>query len=184
VRITGGEFRGRQIKLPPSRVVRPLSGKVCQALFNVVGSPAGWAVLDVYAGTGAVGFEAASRGAAMVEAIEANRTVARTIEENARSLGLDWSYVLNVMTAETWLAQPNNQLSPEQLQRYDLIVADPPYSKLDPEVLERLGRFLKPYGVMAVSHSSKRPSPVLESLVLAQAKQYGDSALSFYRRDT
>ena len=179
VRISSGSLGGRYIQQPPDRITRPLTDKVRQALFNVLGPLEGAAVLDAYAGSGAAGFEAASRGAAMVEAVEANQKAARVVEANARNLGLDFGYVLNVMTVETWLAMPANQ---PPAPRYDVIIADPPYQKLEPEVLERLADFLKPAGVLAISHSSKRPSPVLETAELVQNKVYGDSSLSFYKR--
>lgn len=179
LRLTSGRLGGRYIQQPPEKITRPMTDKVRQALFNIVGPLDNGVVLDAFAGSGAVGFEAASRGAAMVEAIEANPKAARVIEANARELGLTFGYVLNVMTVETWLAAPPQQTP---AGRYDLITADPPYAKLDDEVLGRLGQFLKPSGVLAVSHSSKLISPVLENLNLVQNKVYGDSALSFYKQ--
>jgi 16S rRNA (guanine966-N2)-methyltransferase len=179
LRISSGSLGGRYIQQPPGRITRPMTDKVRQAVFNVLGLLDDMVVLDAYAGSGAAGFEAASRGAAMVEAIEANQKAARVIELNARELNLDFGYVLNVMTVETWLAIPANQ---PRVSRYDVIIADPPYQQLDGDVLERMAAFLKPAGVMVVSHGGKRPSPVLESLELVQNKVYGDSALSFYRR--
>ena len=177
MRVTGGKLRGREFTQPSTRSVRPLSGKVIQALFDVVG-PLDGAVLDAYAGSGAAGFEALSRGAVLVEAVEANRPVARIIERNAQGLGLDWGYNLHVMTVETWLARPAQQdLTP----RYQLIIADPPYAQLDEHVLTRLGGHLARDGILVISHSGKRSSPVLESLVLMHSKVYGDSALSFYQ---
>lgn len=179
VRISSGSLGGRYIQTPPERITRPLTDKVRQALFNVVGSLEGAVVLDAYAGSGAAGFEAASRGAVMVEAIETNQKAARVIEGNARELGLDFGYILHVMTVETWLAMPVNQ---PPTVRYDLVVADPPYAKLEADILARLAGFLKPEGVMVVSHASKLVAPVLESAKLVQNKVYGDSALSFYQR--
>lgn len=178
LRLASGSLGGRLIREPPGRITRPLTDKVRQAMFNVLGPVENLAVLDAYAGSGAAGFEAASRGAAMVEAIESNPKAARVIETNARKLGLDFGYVLNVMTVETWLAsQAQQPVTP----RYDVIIADPPYAKLDEEVLERLGGFLKSGGVMAVSHSSKR-QVVLQNLELVQNKVYGDTVLSFFQR--
>jgi 16S rRNA (guanine966-N2)-methyltransferase len=177
MRIIAGQLRGRGFDQPKTRSVRPLSDKARAAIYDVVGSPAGFTVLDAYAGSGAAGFEAASRGATLVEAIEANERVARTIEANARELGLDWGYVLYRLTVESWLGAPAQQ---DKFERYNLIIADPPYLQLDVDVLSRLAGFLIGGGVLVVSHSSKRPSPVLESVSLAQHKVYGDSALSFY----
>ncbi len=176
MKILSGTLGGRRIAQPASRSVRPLSEKVRAALFDVVGAPAGLTVLDAYAGSGAAGFEAASRGAVLVDAVEANARVARSITASAKSLGLDWGFVLHQMTVETWLASPA-QYPPAP--RYGLIIADPPYAQLDSVILERLGAFLMPGGVLALSHSSKHPAPEL-SLPLTKAKKYGDTALSFY----
>ncbi len=177
MKILSGELKGRPFEQPKTRSVRPLSEKVRAALFDVVGSPEGLTVLDAYAGSGAAGFEAASRGAILVDAIEANQRVAKTIQQNAKALGLDWGYNLHVLTAETWLASPHqNPPAP----RYGLIIADPPYAQLDQDIIERLTAFLAPDGVLALSHSSRIDPPVLQSAKLVKNKQYGDTALSFY----
>jgi 16S rRNA (guanine966-N2)-methyltransferase len=182
VRILAGEDRGRRFEQPVTRAVRPLSDKVRAAIFDVTGSPQGFLVLDAYAGSGAAGFEALSRRAAMVEAIEANPRVARVVERNLATLDLHWGYLLHVMTVETWLALPGNQPSTvgRPLPRYNLIIADPPYAQLNPGVLARLVPFLLPGGVFVISHSSKRPSPDLPGAQLAKSKLYGDTTLSFY----
>jgi 16S rRNA (guanine966-N2)-methyltransferase len=179
VRIVGGEWRGRSIAQPKTRSVRPLSEKVRAAIFDVLGPVEGLTLLDAYAGSGAAGLEALSRGATLVEAIEANRPVARTIEANALSLGADWGYILHQMTVETWLASPRQQ---ENKERYDVIIADPPYAQLDSDILNRLTEFLLPEGRLVISHGSKRAAPMIESEELIQTKVYGDSALSFYHK--
>lgn len=178
MKILAGELRGRPLAQPKTRATRPLSDKVRAALFDVIGNPTGLAVLDAYAGSGAAGFEALSRGAVLVDAIEANARVARTIQQNAADLGLDWGFVLHQVTVASWLASPA-QTPPAP--RYGLIIADPPYAQLDPDILDRLAAFLTPGGVLAVSHSSKLPSPELQSVALVKQKTYGDSALSFYK---
>jgi 16S rRNA (guanine966-N2)-methyltransferase len=177
MKILSGELYGRPFNQPKFGSVRPLSEKVRAAIFDVTGAPAGLTVLDAYAGSGAAGFEAASRGAILVDAIEANPRVAKTIEQNASALALGWGYLLHRMTVETWLGSPA-QIPPAP--RYGLIIADPPYSQLDPDTLSRLAAFLTPTGVLVVSHSSKLPAPVLESVALVKPKLYGDTALSFY----
>jgi 16S rRNA (guanine966-N2)-methyltransferase len=168
MRILAGQYRGRRIEQPASKTVRPLSEKVRAAIFDVTGAPEGFVMLDAYAGSGAAGFEALSRGAA--------------IERNLDLLGLHWGYLLHVMTIEKWLALPGNQpeTSDRPLARYNLIIADPPYAKLDPDILDRLTAFLTPGGALVVSHSSKLASPALPSVILAKQKTYGDTALSFY----
>lgn len=182
MKILSGSLKGHPFNQPKSSLVRPLSDKVRAAIFDVCGDIENLVVLDVYAGSGAAGFEALSRGAAMVEAIEASASVARVIESNVKTLGFDWGYVLHVLKLETWLGLPGNQSEADRPQaRFDIIIVDPPYAKLDVDLLGRLARFLSPKATMVVSHSSKLPSPVLELTELARHKVYGDTALSFYK---
>jgi 16S rRNA (guanine966-N2)-methyltransferase len=178
VKIQAGQLKGRLFDQPKTNAVRPLSDKVRAAIFDVTGSPEGLVVLDAYAGSGAAGFEALSRGALMVDSIEANARVARVIAENARKLELDWGFILHQVTVETWLASPAQQ---PPARRYHLIIADPPYTQLDSDVMSRLGQYLLTDGVLCISHSSKLALPVLESLELVRTKVYGDTALSFYK---
>lgn len=178
MKILAGENKGRPFQQPKTSSVRPLSEKVRAALFDVVGPVTGLTVLDAYAGSGAAGFEAASRGAVLVDAIESDNRVARVIQQNAGILGLDWGYILHQMTVETWLASPaQNPPAP----RYDLIIADPPYATLEADIIERLALFLTPGGVLVVSRSSKRPAPSLPMVPTVVEKTYGDTALSFYK---
>jgi 16S rRNA (guanine966-N2)-methyltransferase len=178
MKILAGTFGGRIIDQPPTRATRPLSEKVRAALYDVVGAPTGLVVLDAYAGSGAAGFEALSRGALMVEAIESNARVARTIQANAHALGLDATHILHAITVETWLASPAQQ---PPTPRYGLIVADPPYAKIEPDVIERLAAFLAPGGVLALSHASRLTPPHLANSELVKSKTYGDTALTFYK---
>jgi 16S rRNA (guanine966-N2)-methyltransferase len=179
MKIVSGEYKGRPIAQPKSRSVRPMSEKVRAAIFDIVGSVEGFTVLDAYAGSGAAGFEAISRGAILAEGIEANAQVARTIQANEKELNLGFSYILHQITLETWLASPAQQ---PPVPRYDMIIADPPYMRLEEDLLEKLGHFLNPNGILVVSHAGKLASPMLQSVKLKQHKVYGDSALSFYQR--
>jgi 16S rRNA (guanine966-N2)-methyltransferase len=152
--------------------------KARAALFDVVGPVTGFSVLDVYAGSGAVGFEAASRGAVLVESIESNQRVARTIQANLASLGLQDAYIPRIMSLQTWLAAPaQNPPSP----RYDLIIADPPHRLLDPRLLERLVPYVKATGVLALGLNGKIDPPHLAGAPLVTSKNYGDVALAFYQ---
>jgi 16S rRNA (guanine966-N2)-methyltransferase len=179
MKILAGINRGHSFRQPPTRETRPLSDKVRAAIFDIYGSVSGKNVLDVYAGSGAAGFEALSRGAAMVTAIEANVKVARVIEANMASLEFTWGYLLDVMTLAKWLALPANIPTP----RYNLIIADPPYAQLETDMLERLIPFLSDEGgILVVSHASKRSVPELAGGELVKQKVYGDTALSFYQK--
>lgn len=179
MKIIGGKWRGRPIQKPKTTTVRPMSEKFRAAIFDIVGPIEGLSVLDVYAGSGAAGLEALSRGAFFVEAIEANRGVASTIYANVKTLDADWGYVLHQQTVETWLGLPAQNPSKP---RYDLIIADPPYQKLDPFILARLSPFIADDGLLILSHSSKTEPPVIESMKLIKSRSYGDSALSQYEK--
>ncbi len=178
MKIIAGNLKGRGITQPKSRAVRPLSEKVRAAIFDVIGSVEGFSVLDAYAGSGVAGFEAISRGAILAEGIENNAQVARTIQANEKELDLGFSYILHTISLETWLASPAQQ---PPSPRYDLVIADPPYMRLEEDLLEKLSTYLNPNGILVVSHAGKLPSPMLQSVKLKQHKVYGDSALSFYQ---
>jgi 16S rRNA (guanine966-N2)-methyltransferase len=180
MKIVAGELGGRTIAQPKSRSVRPMSEKVRAAIFDVIGSVEGYTVLDAYAGSGAAGFEALSRGALLAEGIETNPVVAKTIQANEKDLGFGFSYILHQISLETWLASPAQQ---PPKPHYDLIIADPPYMKLEEDLLEKLAHYLNPQGILVVSHAGKMTSPVLQSVGLKQHKVYGDSALSFYQAE-
>ncbi len=171
MRILAGALKGRVIGRPKSAGVRPMSGKVRAALFNIVGSVEGLTILDAYAGSGAVGFEALSRGAASAVAIEASRIVASTIRKSAEGLNIA-NYELYNGRLEDWLKRATAKL--------DLIVADPPYDLIDNAVLGQLAGHLTEKGTFVVSHSSRIGSPELKSLKLVDSRKYGDSTLSFY----
>lgn len=178
MRIIAGKWKGRTLVGPTSRLVRPMNDKVRGALFNVLGDISGKAFLDVYAGTGAVSLEALSRGAVLVEAIEFNRSAAKVIQQNAKTVGAGEDLDLILSPVEKWLDWPGNLPEP----RYDVVVADPPYSRVENLVIERLGRYVKPGGLLVLSHSSKVEPPTLRAMEKLETKTYGDSALTFYKK--
>lgn len=178
MRITGGSLKGRLLERPNAAITRPISSMTCQALFNVLGPIDGLVVLDAYAGSGAIGLEALSRGAGLVEGVEANKTAAKVLQNNVANLGQTERYIVTIGKIEDWLTWQ----SIESPAEFDLIIAGPPFAKLDGAVLVGLSRKLKDGGTIVVWHSSRLAPPELESLKLVQSKTYGDSALSFYKR--
>jgi 16S rRNA (guanine966-N2)-methyltransferase len=174
MRIVTGTYGGRVIQAPKTDATRPMTDKVRAALFDSLGPINDLTVLDVYAGSGAVGFEALSRGAKRVVAVEAGRRAIETIRANQKSLEADWGYELVAATVESWLARPQTQ----EL-KFDLIIADPPYEQLKEDILERLSGLLAADGRLVASHSSHRQLQ-LEGMQLIGAKVYGDRALSIF----
>jgi 16S rRNA (guanine966-N2)-methyltransferase len=176
MRIVAGKLGGRTVVAPKTRDTRPMTDKVRAALFDSMGTIQDTVVLDAYAGSGAVGFEALSRGAARVIAVESARPAIRAIHANVEALDVSWGYELHEDSVETWLARRS-----DVPQHFDVIIADPPYASLKPDIIEKLGRLLAPDSLIVVSHTARLELPELEGLILHQTKTYGDTALSFYK---
>ena len=182
-RIIGGSVGGRRIRTPPGERTRPTSDRVREALFSAVeawcGSLHGLRVLDLYAGSGALGLEAWSRGAAAVRFVESDRRTARLIGDNARSLGLDHPDVRAAGVEQVLGAAPEAP--------YDLVLADPPYP-LDEEALARVlaalaaGGWVAPDALVVVERSSRSPEPTWPAgLTGSRSKRYGETTLWYGR---
>lgn len=174
MRLTGGIYGGRTIVAPQTHATRPMTDKARQAIFNALGDVEGLAVLDVYAGSGAMGLEAVSRGAGPVVAVESARLASQAIAQNSKSLGLAVEFRPLTMTVESYLARNPGD-------RFDLIIADPPYAQLNVDVVERLGGLLNASGLLVVSHSARHEAPELGGLSLVRTRVYGDTGISLYR---
>lgn len=182
MRITGGEFRGRSITCPKGLAVRPTASKVRQAFFNILGDRLrSCRFLDLFSGTGLMGFEAASRGAAHVTFIEQNIASYKAIGESARNFALsaERARVVNgdVLKVLKNLDRP-----------YDIIFVDPPYKlKLGAGVASLVCRnkLLKPGGLFVVEHMLDDPLTLSDDsldigLTKCDFRQYGQTALSFF----
>ena len=178
VRITGGERRGRALVVGPG--VRPTEGRVRESLFSIWQSRIGGArFLDLFAGSGAVGLEAHSRGAAFVCFVEADARALRDLERNAGEMpALAW---------RRWRGRLPAALG--QLERageapFDLAFADPPYAFDEYEALiERSASLLADDGVLAVEHAWRTELPESAGgLRRIDQRRYGDTAISFYGR--
>jgi 16S rRNA (guanine(966)-N(2))-methyltransferase RsmD len=133
VRIVGGAWRSRRVSFPDAPDLRPTSDRVRETLFNWLGQDlAGKRCLDLFAGSGALGFEALSRGATEVVMVEKSRTAHRALRANAERLGAGTRLRLVLGDALHFLAAPGNGI-------FDVVFVDPPYrSGLVGAVLERL----------------------------------------------
>lgn len=137
VRIIAGQWRSRLVKFPPAAQLRPTPDRVRETLFNWLGQRLdGLACVDLFAGSGALGFEALSRGAARVVMVESDRDVAAALRESARSLGAEGAEVLQ-RDALKYLEQPG--------ESFDVAFVDPPYaSDFAARAMRELPRRLKP----------------------------------------
>ena len=166
VRIPSGYYKGRKIATPGGKT-HPMSERARLALFNMVLEDVpGARVLDAYAGSGALGIEAMSRGASEVEFIEKSPTVAKNISSNLRELGLK----ARVFTGDA----ANFTMS----EGFDLILADPPYDDFDLSGVEYLAGFLKNGGVLALSHPEE--APIIPEMKLMKSRKYAGAHISVY----
>jgi 16S rRNA (guanine(966)-N(2))-methyltransferase RsmD len=174
VRVIAGTLRGRRLQSPKWSGLRPTSDKLRETLFNILGASVGGArVLDGYAGTGAVGIEALSRGAREVTFVERDRRAADLIEENLARCGVSEGYVIIRAEFARRTAPPG----------FDLIVLDPPYDEEPSAALETAGALAAPTGLVVLEHA-RRQAPPERAGLLARRRTVvsGDSALSFYDR--
>ena len=177
MRVIAGALRGRRIAAPRGRETRPTSDRVREALFNLLGPlPAAAAVLDLFAGSGALGIEALSRGASSVTFVERERGALRALRANLDALGVRGRARV----------VPGNAARPASLTPgpWDLILADPPYAGNDAAtIVEAAPRLLAPGGVLVLEHAAgvEAPEPP-ESLAVWKARRYGSTRLTLYSR--
>ena len=181
VRVIGGEARGRKLVLPGRGAVRPTSDFVREALFNILGPQDGRLWLDIFAGTGAVGLEALSRGAAKAFFIENSRSCCEAIRANALKCGFEG----RVEILETTAAQGLQALGRRGL-RFDMIFADPPYDKAlaDPAIVGIAQAGILAEGAAAViQHSARELFNVdLGKWELSDRRIYGDTVITILTR--
>jgi len=182
VRIIAGQFRGRNLKSPPSRDVRPTSDRLRETLFNVLGATvSGARFLDLCAGSGAVGVEALSRGASYVTFVDRSRQMCDLIRANLAlfKVSKDQAEVIP-SEAAVFLRRAARQRDP-----LDIIFFDPPYAADYLITLDQIGRnsgSLIGAGLIVVEHQRKTVLPDrIVDLQRFRLLEQGDSALSFYR---
>jgi 16S rRNA (guanine966-N2)-methyltransferase len=178
LRVIGGALGGRTLKGPPRSGVRPTADRVREALFEILavrGAPMS-RVLDLYAGTGALGIEALSRGAEWCDFVEADSKACEVIRENLSRTRLP-------DRARLW-PLPVARALPRLTGEYDLIVADPPYEydRAEKELTEVLNQgLLSREGTLAVEHSQRKQWPAeLAGFQQLTSRRYGDTRITFY----
>ncbi|MBV9102779.1 MAG: 16S rRNA (guanine(966)-N(2))-methyltransferase RsmD [Candidatus Eremiobacteraeota bacterium] len=178
MRLSGGALRSRRVAVPRGAEIRPTPGRVREALFSIIGTRVNGArVLDVYAGTGIVGFEALSRGAAHVTFIEARQRTAAQIRALAAELGVServWVLAVSAERAPALLHEP-----------YDIVYADPPYARGLPAGLFarlRLRGVIDTKTLVIYEHRAAAPM-LPEGMRSLRLARYGDVALSFMQPD-
>ncbi|MHB8090955.1 MAG: 16S rRNA (guanine(966)-N(2))-methyltransferase RsmD [Syntrophales bacterium] len=183
MRISGGEAKGRLIRIPAGGHVRPTTDRVRESLFNILSTVAETSFLDLFAGSGIVGMEALSRGAAHAVFVEKDLKVADALRE--RISGFGFTGRANVISAPVHKALDILRRSGK---RFDIIFADPPYN--EGQAVETMhflgnGELIAPAGVLVLQHSAREKTGELKavSLFLTDKRQYGETVLSFFRKE-
>lgn len=184
MRVIAGSHRGRRLSGPEGTSLRPTSDKVRQAIFSILGTQiAGGRFLDLYAGTGAVGIEALSRGASAVTFVESDPKVIQLLQKNLRICQLIDRAQVHLGQTAAFLNQKDCWDSP-----YDVLFADPPYAALDElEVMIHSWRpgLLSEHATMIIEQDSRTELPAsIDHASLVRRYVYGDTALYLYGLST
>jgi 16S rRNA (guanine(966)-N(2))-methyltransferase RsmD len=178
VRIIAGTLKGRRLATPTWEGLRPTSDKLRETLFNVLGARIeGAHVLDLFAGTGAVGLEALSRGAALVAGVESDRRAVALAGRNVAACGRAADYTIHSGDVLTVLAQ----LKPARA--FDIVFLDPPYAYTRThDVLAAAATHLSPEGVLVLERATRVEPDVPDSLARVRDVRSGDSSLTLLVR--
>ena len=175
MRVIAGRLGGRQFVSPATRRTHPMSDKARCALFNALGDLRGLTVLDAFAGSGGLSYEAISRGAKSVLAIDIDVEAVKAIAENVRLLELEDVITVRRKNISGWSRNNRDK-------RFNIVLVDPPYTDIRPDVIDRLTEHVDEGGLFVVSWPGKEKLPSYGGLELIQQKSYGDNQLAFYRR--
>ncbi len=175
MRIIAGKLKGRIIAEAHGHKTHPMSEKIRGALFNALGELDGLTVLDAFAGTGAVSIEAISRGSSSVLSIDSDSEAINCINKNVQSLDLE--DVIKVIQANitSWSELNSNKT-------FDVVIADPPYDKVNTDLLQKVANHTSSGGVFVVSLPTTLQLALSKHFTLLSSKNYGDASLYFYRR--
>jgi 16S rRNA (guanine966-N2)-methyltransferase len=181
MRVIAGSHRGRRLSGPQGTSLRPTSDKVREALFSILGSRvSGGRFLDLYAGTGAVGIEALSRGASGVTFVEADLDAVHVVRKNLSACGLLDQAELRVGLVETFFRQHQWKIP------YDVVFADPPYDHtgaIDLVLANANAELLAEDALIVIEQDSHEESPTATDRIrFIRRYEYGDTALVLYGR--
>lgn len=151
-----------------------MSDKVRGALFGMLGDIVDLAVLDAFAGSGALSIEAISRGAKHAVAVDIDKSAYTVIVENAKKLAIEPQLTAVKKNVAVWSGQNIDK-------KFDLVLCDPPYDDLNRTILRKLVRHLTDNGIFVLSWPGKEKPPEFEGLTVKKSKAYGDIQLIFYQ---
>lgn len=174
MRIISGELGGRFFDAPTTTATHPMGERIRGALFNILGNISGKTVLEPFAGSGALSFEALSRGAKSALMLERDKNAQKTIERNILSLGQSQKAKLIKANCRMW-----SENNPEA--KFDLLLIDPPYHDMQLSTVSLLIKHLQPNGCVVLSYQGRSSAPTVNGVVVVDTRLYGDAALAFYQ---
>ena len=177
LRIIAGKFGGRWISADVGHHTHPMGDRVRSAIFSMLesrGMLSGARVLDAFAGTGALGFEALSRGAKFVTFLERDRTAAHVIDVNITTLNVQKNTKLIKTEVGSWTNTAKND-------KYDIIFADAPYHNPQFSTVSKLVKYLQPSGILVLSYPERGTLPNLNGVVVVDKRIYGEAAIALFR---
>ena len=175
MRIISGDLKGKVIE-NLSNSTHPMSEKIRGGLFNILGDISGLTILDCFAGTGAISFEAISRGAKSAMLVESNKKAQKSIANNIKKLELGSATKLIGSSVSSFISHYAGE-------NFDLIICDPPFDKpINTDEIIKLEKMLKPDALLVLSLPITSINLQFESLLEIKEKTYGDARLVFFRR--
>lgn len=175
LRVVAGTLRGRLFNAPKGRRTHPMGEKVRGALFNMLGDITGLTLLDCYAGSGAIAFEAISRGAVRAVAVDSGTTAYKTLSENIESLGISDKVHATRANVITWSAN-NSDLF------FDIVVCDPPYDRVKQTDFDQLSKHILPNGTLVLSLPSDFEMTGIPHMKVLAKRSYAAANLLILRK--
>lgn len=170
LRVIAGSLKGRKLVSPRSNATHPMGAREKNALFNMV-DVVGKRVLDAYAGSGALGIEALSRGASEVIFVEHHHPAVSAIKQNLADLDLDNAEIFAGRVADFIAKAP---------RPFDIVIADPPYDKIDFTEIASLSSLLVAGGVFVLSSPASQPAPEIAGLAMVSSHTYAEARISIF----
>lgn len=174
MRIIAGSLGGRQFDAPKGHRTHPMSEKARGGLFSALGDVVGLTVLDAFAGSGALSFEAISRGAEHATAIDIDVGAITTVVKSSKELGISAKIKAIRANASGW--SDNNPGA-----KFDIIICDPPFDQFKTSIIQKLVMHVASDGIFIVNMPSSVDNFELSKLKQIKVKKYGDTTLAFYK---
>lgn len=175
MRIVAGSLGGRQFEAPKGHRTHPMSEKARGGLFSALGDIEGLTALDAFAGSGAISFEASSRGAESVTSIDIDKNAVDVIKRNINVLSIEAKVKAIRANVSAW--SDNN---PDK--RFDIIICDPPFDQIKINLIQKMVRHLDSEGIFVVNIPGNLNVFELKGLSQVKNKKYGDAQLVFYKK--